>query len=79
MRILDDASDNRINQVSIFLTKQEALQFLGYVEQLLEDPNTHHSHLSSEDYQKEITISLYDLNDLYSFHPRAKKLILEDE
>ena len=79
MRILDDKEDKKLNTVSIFLTKKEAMQFQNYLNQLLDNPKLQHMHFSSEDYQKEITICLYDEENLESFHSRAQKLIKEDE
>ncbi len=79
MRILDEESDKKLDEVSIFLTKEEAVQMLGYLENLIKNPSHQHSHLSSIDYQKEITICIYDTQNIESFHPRAKKLILKDE
>jgi len=38
-----------------------------------------HVHLSNEDYQKEITVCIYDENNLEDFHPRVIKLIKEDK
>jgi hypothetical protein len=37
-----------------------------------------HEHISSEDYQKEITVCLYDPTVLEKFSERSNKLILED-
>lgn len=68
-----------MDNVSLFLTKKEAIQLQGYLNQLLDNPKLQHAHLSSEDYQKEITVCLYDEKDLEGFHPRAIKLIEEDE
>ena len=58
MRILDDDLDKKLNTVSIFLTKKEAIQMRGYLNQLIEKPELQHAHLSSEDYKKEITVKL---------------------
>ena len=79
MRILDDEADKKMDNVSIFLTKEEAVQLRGYLNQLLDNPKMQHSHLSSTDYQKEITICLYNENDLEGFSKRSIKLIKEDE
>ena len=79
MRILNDESDKKSDNISIFLTKAEALQLRAYLNQLLDNPKIHHIHLSSEDYQKEITVCIYDENNLEGFHPRAIKLIKEDK
>ncbi|MFT4552842.1 MAG: hypothetical protein ACI9S8_001474 [Chlamydiales bacterium] len=79
MRILDEDNDKKIDNVSIFLTRDEALQMIGYLEDLVGNPGNHHAHLSSEDYQKEITLCVYGQQNIESFHPRAKKLIIEDK
>ena len=78
MRILDDESDKKLDNVSIFLTAEEARQLRSYLDQLLKNPKAHHSHLSSTDYQKEITICVYDMENLNSFDQRTKKLLKED-
>lgn len=79
MRILDDESDKKLDLVSIYLTKNEAVQLRGYLNQLIENPKIQHAHLSNEDYKKEITICIYDEKDLDGFHPRSIKLIEKDE
>jgi hypothetical protein len=79
MRILDDESNQKLDNVSIFLTQEEAKQLEGYLRKLLENPKLHHSHLSSSDYKKEITVCLYDEKNLNSFDQRSIKLIKEDE
>ena len=78
MRILDGESDKKLDNVSIFLTAEEALQLRSYLDQLLENPKLQHSHLSSADYQKEITICVYDIQNLNHFDKRTKKLLKED-
>ncbi len=79
MRILDDESDKKLDTVSIFLTKEEAIQLQSYLSQLLNNPKLQHSHLSSTDYQKEITICLYDEQNLGDLNPRSIRLIKEDK
>lgn len=78
MRILDDNSDKNINKVTLVLTKEEAIQLRGDLNQLIADPKVHHTHCSSENFQKEITVCIYDVTNLQSFHPRIIKLIKED-
>lgn len=79
MRILNDESKEKVDNVSIFLTLEEAEQLACDLKLLLNNPKIHHTHLSSEDYQKEITVCIYDANNLEAFHPRAIKLIKEDK
>jgi hypothetical protein len=78
LRILDDESDRKLDSVSIFLTKEEATQLRGYLNQLLDNPALQHSHLSSVDCQKEITVCLYDEKNLDNLNQRSIKLIKED-
>lgn len=79
MRILDNESDKKIDSVMLFLTKTELQQLIGYATQLLEKPSADHHHLSSEDYQKEITLSIYDPENVVNFSPRVQKLICDDQ
>lgn len=79
MRILDDDSDKKLDNVSIFLTQEEAIQLRGYLNHLLDNPKLQHSHLSSSDYKKEITICVYDDQKLENLNQRSIKLIKEDK
>ncbi len=78
LRILNDESDQRLDKVSVFLTKQEAVQLRGYLNQLLEDPKLQHFHLSNLDCSKEITICIYDEQDFKNFDQRTIRLLKED-
>lgn len=78
MRILDDESDKKLDTVTLFLTKEEILQLRSDLDHLIAKPKLNHAHLSSEDYKKEITVCVYDEEDLQGFHPRSIKLIKED-
>lgn len=80
MYILDDESNKKLAYITIILTKNEVQQLLGYAKQLLEKtPSSEHYHLSSEDYQKEITIFMYDPEKTEYLNPRIQKLIKDDE
>lgn len=79
MRILDNDSNKKIDDITLYLKKMELIQLRSYINQLLENPKLQHSHLSSSDYQKEITICIYDEENLEGFNERSKKLILDDE
>jgi hypothetical protein len=79
MRILDDELSKKLDSVTLFLTRSELKQLIGYAEQLLEKPSADHYHLSNEDYQKEITLCIYDAEKTDNLSPRIKKLILEDK
>lgn len=80
MYILDDESNKKLNCITIILSKSEIKQMLGYAKQLLDNVDaSDHYHLSSEDYQKEITLCLYTPENIDSYNPRIQKLIIEDE
>lgn len=78
MKILDEDNDKKVDNATIFITAQEAKQIYSYLGTLIEKPANQHFHLSSEDYQEELTICIYDEKDLSGLHERAKKLIEED-
>ncbi|MBX7067639.1 MAG: hypothetical protein K1X28_10455 [Parachlamydiales bacterium] len=73
-------TDKKTENISLFFTHDEALQLKAYLDQFLAKPIDRglHFHLNSEDYQKQITVCIYDPNKINQLHPRARKLILED-
>jgi len=77
MRIHDLDSDQSLKEIVIFLKPEEAQQMRDYVKLAIANPKAHY-HVSSEDYSKEITICLYDPDDLTDFSERSKEIILED-
>jgi hypothetical protein len=78
MRILDEENDRRLNHVTIFLTKAEAIELQACVKNILSEPASHHEHLPDREHKKEITVCIYDENKLDGFSERARKLINED-
>ena len=80
MYILNDDLDSKLDRITIFLNKKEIQQLIGYAKQLLEKaPSSEHYHLSSEDYQKEITIWMYDSENIENFSTKIQKFIKEDK
>ena len=81
MRILNLDNDTKVDQVILYLTKDNAEELRDSIGCLLNDPKNNHAHIYSEDYNKEITVCIYDLEELdeYGFNKRSKKIILEDK
>jgi len=79
MHILDECSSKKLDRVILYLTASEAHELIDSLQNLLENPTQHHSHVSDKNYQKEITVCVYDTNNLSSFDERSKNLILDDE
>ena len=78
MRILDDESDKALNRITLFLTSAEAAELRDSVKLLLADDSHHHEHVSSADFKKELTLTVYDSQSLESFDDRSKRLITFD-
>lgn len=80
MYIIDKESKKKVDDIVLILTKSEMKQLLGYARQLLETPPpSDHYHLSDEDYKKEITICLRELDGISKFDPEIEQLIQKDE
>ena len=79
MRLLNDDSNKPLNCVTIYLTQSEAEQLRASVVSLLEDPYGNHSHISSSDFQKEVTVCIYSPESISTFDERSQRLILNDQ
>ena len=80
MRILDDNTKNRLDNVTLYLTMSEAKELRDSLDDVIMNPRAgYHAHVSNEDYQKEITVCLYDAANLEGFSERSKQLILKDK
>jgi hypothetical protein len=79
VRILNEQTDKSLDAVIVYLTKQEAAELKDSLEQILADHEGRHEHISSEDYRKELTVCIYEMDQLDRFNDRSKRLILEDK
>lgn len=79
MRILNKDTDAKVDRIIIYLTKSEANELKDSIVGLLENPESNHEHVSSSDYQKELTITIYDEKNISNkYDQRSIKLIKED-
>lgn len=78
MRLLDRQTSKPLKNVIIYLTLSEANELADKIGALLSRDHDHHEHISSEDYQKEITLTIYENRPIESFFERSRRLILED-
>lgn len=78
MRLLDERSDRALHRVTLYLTRSEAVELRDSLTDLLAQVSASHSHIPSSDYQKELTICIYDEGNLAGLSERSRKLILED-
>lgn len=79
MRILNNDSDKKLDNITLCLTKAEAEELKDTLEGILAKPKSNHGHIPDYEASKELTVCVYDTSDLdSSFHDRIKKLIKED-
>ena len=81
MIILDENTNISLINITILLTKNEATQMIGYLEELLSNTEQNvHYHLNNDNFSKEITIALYDKqNNSNNFAEKYKKLIFTEK
>ena len=76
MRMLDQDASKAVDPLLIMLTKSDAQILIGYLNDLLQKGVGSHVHFPEEpDYQREITLGLYDPQDLSCFSEQIKNLI----
>lgn len=79
MFILDETSDKSLSNIILYLTPAEAVELRDSLKSLIEKPIDNHSHISNINYDKEITVCIYDTNDLTGFDQRSIDLITNDK
>ncbi|MBE7045425.1 MAG: hypothetical protein E7397_07825 [Ruminococcaceae bacterium] len=81
MRILDEDRDTTVDNVLILFTKEEAIQLISSLEDLIADETKgNHHHINNNDYSKELTIALYNEKNIDDwFSERCKRLIQYDK
>lgn len=79
MRILDQISDKSLDNIALYLTFSQASELRDSLNELLKNPLNNHAHIPNEDFQKEITVCVYDQNKLEDFNERSINLIVNDQ
>ena len=79
MRILDEESDRALSRITLLLRPSEARELVSALETLLRagEP-AHHEHISNSDFDKEVTVAMYDEEQLDQFSERCQLLIASD-
>lgn len=79
MRILNNDTNVPLESITIYLKKDEAIELMMTLEDLLNsEKNAEHSHVNDLEYTHEITVTIYDDDNLNGFDQRSKKLIQEN-
>ena len=77
MRILHEESDAVLSNVTLYLDTGEMAHLRDIAENLLADPTLEHCHLSSDDFQIEVTLVLIP-EDISQLNERSQRVILEN-
>jgi hypothetical protein len=67
-----------MNEILLLLSTTEAIELKNTIEQLLESDDMHHAHISNDNYQKEITVSILDKNPVETYHADIRDIIEKD-
>lgn len=80
MRILNQDNDKSIDNILLCLTESEAKELSDSLLKTIAKPKRNHAHIPSNDYEKEVTICIYDENDIdASWSDRVKVLITQNK
>ena len=80
MRILNQDTDEVLKDVLLLLTESEASELKDELERLLSSTQRDdHGHINDDEYQREITLTIYNDDNLDGFDERVKRLIIEDK
>ena len=79
MRLLDCDSNARLENIIIYLKKNEVTELIGALENLLSsEENASHHHVNDLEYTHEITVTMYNESNLTDFNQRSIQLIQQD-
>lgn len=79
MRFVNSSTRERLREVTVLLKREEAQQLLVSLQDLLEGSAGHHVHVSDGEFRQELTLSLYSSQNLDSFDPASRRIILEPD
>lgn len=79
MRLLNNDSNEKIDGVTIYMTKDEVLEMIDSLTSLIKNASAKHFHVYSADHKKEVILCLYENGDVSQFNERSRRLIVEDQ
>lgn len=77
MRIYDFDNDRTIDNVVLYLTPAEARELYNGLARVIETPRRVHVHISSNDYQRELTLCVYRKEDIETFDEKSRQILEE--
>ena len=80
MRIFDQDRNKTLKNIILCLTFEEAMELKESLETVMKNKShTTHEHVNDSEYEHEITVTLYNDENLYGFNSRLLKVIKKDE
>jgi hypothetical protein len=81
MRILDVDNEKSLKNIILYLTLSEAKEMNNDLSNLIKNVGKpmQHEHINDEEYEHEVTLTIYDENDLAGFDEISRKVIREDK
>ena len=79
MKIYNPDSKRTLDNVTLYLTPEEAADLGFSATDLSEHPEKHHHHINNSTFQKEITVSVYTDENINSFDEESKRIIQSEE
>ncbi len=77
MLVYDPNSNRPIDNATIFLTVEEAKELHDDLASLIARPSENHAHIYSCDYQREVTVCVYDAQKIDSLDEKTRKLLIK--
>jgi hypothetical protein len=78
MRIYDPDNSKTFDNVTIYLTIEEAKELYGDLAGLIDRPVGNHAHINSSDYKQEITMCIYDTDKIDLFDEKTKNILSDN-
>lgn len=80
MRFLNQENGQSMNDILVLMTYQEACEIRDDLERLiLSNKMNDHSHITDAEFKHELTLSIYNENELDGYQEKIKKLILDQK
>lgn len=80
MRFLNQDKNETLSNLLLLLTKNEAIELKDELERLIKSKiNNDHGHVNDLEYQRELSLAIYDINSLNEFDENVRKLIIDNK
>ena len=79
MRILELENRRELSELTLYLTSQEAEELQQSLVDMIRSPKGNHCHINDENFERELTVCVYQEEDLSDFDEVSKQIIIGDK